>query len=277
MIQHLLNANNDITTISFDGKYPEEMSEQDLSITATEQQFRILHQFQAQFLLDSNGKIDNSTVKKLFNNASNGPTKLNLAVDVGEFGIVNLPVPLPGSSDVTVPLSLPPVPVKHPITEEASEPSPHNEEVNIASDGLSVSGYASARIGLKGQAGSYRLFGKDAPWIFSEIIIKIGSDRDVRIEVETSVTTVWKEDNIEADPDGGGTVSRSSNAPATTPGICPFNNLNIYDYRPSDLDAPSSEYIFSRRGLLEMEGNVECFVESSSGAWPEPPTKPITK
>jgi hypothetical protein len=277
MIQHLLNVNDDETSISVDKKYPVEMDFSEYLNAHTEEQYRILHSVQALFFLDDSGQIDSKTLIVYDHNAKNGPTKLNLDLQIGEFGTTP-PLTTPTIPPVPIPaMDVPPFSLTAPILQEPSEPSPYNEKLTVASDNLALSSYASARIGLKGQRGSYRLFGKDAPWIFSEIIFEVSDTREIELKVGTSVTTEWTETDQNAPADGGGVIGRAASAPATTPGLCPFNNLNIYDYRPSIIDEPTSDYVYVRRGILEMEGHVECFVESASGAWPEPPTTPSVK
>jgi hypothetical protein len=64
------------------------------------------------------------------------------------------------------------------------------------------------------------------------------------------------------------TLSRSPSAPASTPGIAIFNNLNVYTQSALD------EFVRLPDGLLQMEGHLKSFVESTSGAWPELPIVP---
>jgi hypothetical protein len=269
-------VNDDETSISVDKKYPVEMDFSEYLKAHTEEQYRILHSVQALFFLDDSGQIDPGTLTVYDHIAKNGPTKLNLDLQIGEFGTTpSLVTTIPPL--LIPPVGVPPFSLTASILQEPSEPSPHNKRLKVASDKLALSSYASARIGLKGQRGSYRLFGKDAPWIFSEIIFEVSDTREIALKVGTSVTTEWTETDPTAPADGGGVVGRAASAPATTPGLCPFNNLNIYDYRPSIIDEPTSDYVYVRRGILEMEGHVEGFVESASGAWPEPPTTPSVK
>jgi hypothetical protein len=67
------------------------------------------------------------------------------------------------------------------------------------------------------------------------------------------------------------TVERSSHAPPSTPGISIFNNLNLY--ARSEINC----FVRLNEGLLRMEGHLQSFVESGSGAWPEPPISPTVK
>ena len=129
-----------------------------------------------------------------------------------------------------------------------------------------MSGYATARIGLKGQQASYRQFGKDAPWIFSEIILQLDPQGEVQLMGRTSTTVQWNYGTSALTSEV--TVSRSPYAPASTPGISVFNNLNIYTRSSPD------EFKILRNGVLEMEGHLSGFVESTSGAWPEPSIAP---
>jgi hypothetical protein len=79
--------------------------------------------------------------------------------------------------------------------------------------------------------------------------------------------------DLVVDPDGTEivTVERSPHAPPSTPGISIFNNLNLY--ARSQID----RFVRLNGGLLEMNGHLESFVESGSGAWPEPAIPPTVK
>jgi hypothetical protein len=135
---------------------------------------------------------------------------------------------------------------------------------------MSLSGYAGARTGLKGQQSSYRQFGKDAPWIFSEIIFAIDNDGKVNLMDRTSTTVQW---NLVVNPDGSEIVSveRSSHAPPSTPGISIFNNLSLC------AQSEINRFVRLNGGLLEMKDHLKSFVESGSGAWSEPDITPTVK
>lgn len=66
-------------------------------------------------------------------------------------------------------------------------------------------------------------------------------------------------------------VERSPHAPPSTPGISIFNNLNLY------ARSEINRFVQLNGGLLRMEGHLQSFVESGSGAWPEPDIPPTVK
>jgi hypothetical protein len=109
------------------------------------------------------------------------------------------------------------------------------------------------------------MLGKDAPWIFSEVILQLDPQGKVKLMGRTSTTVQW-----ELDTSGPPVLirSRSPFAPASTSGIAIFNNLSIYTRSTPE------QFVRLPDGLLEMEGHLKSFVESASGAWPEPPIAP---
>ena len=255
MIQHLLNTNSDTP------KLPDRLRTTPLNsedrgsspVVFSYKQYRFYQRFQARFLVDAQGKIENPASRVFPHIADVGPTKLKGGFITGELGSVGgFPIPW---NDMLMDIST-----------EPAEASPHNGTINYSADGKSMSGYASARIGLKGQQASYRQFGKDAPWISSEVILQLDPQGEVQLMGRTSTTVQWKFDTSGTVP--AMTLSRSPAAPASTPGISIFNNLNIYTRSTPD------QFIRLPGGLLEMEGHLSSFVESASGAWPEPPIAP---
>ena len=268
--QHMLNTNPDTpivpsaispTTKDSSALVPP------LSKIFSDKQYRVFHEFQAKFLLTNQGKIEKSTFVPIHNRAAKGTTKLKvLGVNAGDWGTAygSIGVGLPPIS-----MPLPPFDIKS-FPDEDSETNRHNEIISHAAAGDEVSSFATARIGEKGRRVSYRQFGKDAPWIFSEIIFHVGSDWKVNLMGRTSTTVQW---DLVVNPDKSQivTVSRSPYASASTPGISIFNNLNLY--ARSQLDS----FILLKGGLLEMKGHLQSFVESGSGAWPELPIPPTVK
>lgn len=77
------------------------------------------------------------------------------------------------------------------------------------------------------------------------------SDGKVDTRLRASVDVGWKD---------GITVS----------GTKQFNNLNIY----KKVVITDGTMQYKRQGLLEMEGKLRPFVNSATGAWPEPPSEP---
>ena len=255
MIQHLLNTNSDTPVLpdTLTTSTAETPNGESLPEVFGSKQYRFLQRFQARFLVDAQGKIENPASREFPHIADIGPTKLKGGFLTGEIGAVSgFPIPW---KDMLINL-----------TTEPAEPSPHNGSINYSADGKSMSGYASARIGLKGQQASYRQFGKDAPWIFSEVILQLDPQGEVQLMGRTSTTVQWKFDTSLQTPKV--TVSRSPYAPASTPGISVFNNLNIYTR------SSIGEFQGLKNGVLKMDGHLSSFVESTSGAWPEPPIAP---
>lgn len=248
MIQHTLNVNSDYPVMPAKIFHSKPGHVEDINMIRFKEQYRVFHRYQGKFFLTNDGKIDGSRYEIVDNEAKAGKTKLNIHFDWAESaGIPRLiweiaDAPAGGYS----------------VTKEEAETNENNGNITHAPNGMAVSSYATARIGEKGRFASYRLFGKDAPWIFSEIIHEVQPDRQVKLKVRTSVTTEWDE--------ATGTVYRAPTAPATTPGARPFNNLNIYTRNLPDG--------YGRAIEIKMEGHVAPFVESASGAWPEPPIPP---
>jgi hypothetical protein len=268
--QHMLNTNPDTPKVPlaiYIKRSDAPSDDEAFAYIFTERQYRICHDFQAKFLLDDDGKIDQTTFEARHNRAANGTTKLKIGeVNAGDWGTVYTSMGV-GLPPLATPL--PPFDIK-PFPDEPSETNSHNGEVSHDSAGKEVSSFATARIGEKGRRVSYRQFGKDAPWIFSEIIFALDDDGKVNLLGRTSTTVQW---NLVVDSDGAEnvTVERSSNAPPSTPGISIFNNLNLY--ARSEID----RFVRLNGGLLEMEGHLQSFVESGSGAWPEPAIPPTVK
>ena len=104
-------------------------------------------------------------------------------------------------------------------------------------------------LGEKGRNVNWRLFGKDAPWIFSEIIHELKSDGSVEASHKLSVDITWKNGQKQGDT--------------------PFNNLNIYKRNIVFNQDGSIQANYDREDLLPMEGELKPFIDSASGQWPE--------
>jgi hypothetical protein len=261
--QHMLNTNPDTPDVPaeiFVKRSDAPSDDTAFAYVFTKQQYRICHDFQAKFLLDEDGQIDTASFKALHNRAVNGPTKMKIGeVKAGDWGSVFLSI---GVGMPLLAIPVPPADIK-PFPDEPSETNAHNGEISHDSAGKEVSSFATARIGEKGRRVSYRQFGKDAPWIFSEIIFKVSDDRKVSLLGRTSTTVQWNL-VVKSDKTEEITVGRSPHAPVSTPGIAIFNNLNVYTR------SEINRFVRLKDGLLAMEGHLQSFVESGSGAWPEP-------
>ena len=265
--QHMLNTNPDTPTVPAAIFTKAAAGNPTLAQVFADKQYRVFHEFQAKFLLTNQGKIEQSTFVPIHNRAAKGTTKLKVGeVNVGAWGTAHASI---GVGLPPIPVPLPPFDIK-PFPDEDSETNLHNEKIFHAAAGDEVSSFATARIGEKGRRVSYRQFGKDAPWIFSEIIFHVESDWKVNLMGRTSTTVQW-DLVISPDKSQSVTVSRSPYAPASTPGISIFNNLNVY--ARSQLD----RFILLENGLLEMKDHLQSFVESGNGAWPEPAIPPTVK
>ncbi|MBB5353873.1 pectin methylesterase-like acyl-CoA thioesterase [Haloferula luteola] len=248
MIQHTLNVNSDFPLLPDKMVLGRPGDPSDINEIRHQEQYRIFHRYQAKFFLSNDGKINGSRYEVVESEAIVGKTKLNLNFDWAENG----GIPRGIWEAVGAPEG------GHPFLKEAAETNENNENITHAPDGRSVSSFATGRIGEKGRFSSYRLFGKDAPWIFSEIIHEVQSDRQIKLKVRTSITSEWDE--------ATGVVYRAPTAPPTTTGNHPFNNLNIYTRNLPDG--------YGREIEIMMDGHLAPFVESTSGAWPEPPIPP---
>ena len=243
--QHMLNTNSDIPQVPAEIYVKRRQApsvESALSHILQSRQYRILHNFQAKFLIDETGRINKDTFEALHNRAVQGDTKLRIGeVNAGNWGQTVSPI---GITLPPVVVPLPPFDIK-PFPDEPSETNRHNKKISHDSAGKEVSSFATARIGENGRRVSYRQFGKDAPWIFSEIIFRVDDERRVKLLGRTSTTVQW---SLEVRPDRTEEVrvERSPFAPASTPGISIFNNLNIYSR--SEID----RFVRFNNGLLRM-------------------------
>jgi hypothetical protein len=203
-------------------------------------EFRIMHRYQAKFSVDNNGNVIGLPITVGEHVSDEGITK-------GGFGFVADQF-YPGSPAIE--------PVTFPFMESETNGWMKHEGHKAAK----LSGYCTARIGEKGRNVNWRLFGLDAPWIFSEIVHEVKPDRTVETTVRTSVDVSWKDGSI-------------------IQGATPFNNLSIYKAIPNQRQDGSFAVTYEREpdGLLEMEGKLERFINSVSGRWPEPDIPPSVR
>lgn len=227
MLQNMLNGSVDWPTA------PHQISGETLHTTVADEQYRILHHYQVKFSLTADGNIDESTCKTVRSNdlAAIGPTKINA---------LTIPANFMGWGNAALSYSADP------------QISLYNSQTN--SDLGHHSSYASGRIAGDGQNANWRVFGMDAPWIYSEIICQVNADRSVESSIKTSVDITWH-------PNRAQTGQRS------------FNNLNIFK---ATLDPIANQVNYVRQGeALSMDGQVQPFVQSvPHGTWPTPPTVP---
>jgi hypothetical protein len=204
------------------------------------EQYRVIHRYKSKFVVTSDGKIDSSKVLKINHVAEGGPTKMNFGIAAGEFS------PIWNNPAYTF-FSLP---------KQPSETNQYQGAHAVSQDGKKLSYYATGRVGAGGQNVNWRLMGKDAPWIFSEIIIELKPDRTVAAQIKASVDKSWNETT--------GAVA----------GETAFNNLNLYKGLVEQRIDGSFVVTFTRQELMPMEGELEPFINSASGQRPEPPIPP---
>ncbi len=221
------------------------------TITATQlpgivsaKQYRILHHYQIKFQIGEVGKINPASIIEIQHEANKGLTKIVGGV-LSDFRDAIQSAIGGGTVDWGPILQ---------IRTEEPEGSPNHDARSNSSDGKKQSNFASARIGEKGRNVNWRLFGKDAPWIFSEIIHELKSDGSVEASHKFSVDITWKNGEKQ--------------------GETPFNNLNIYKRKIVFNQDGSIKADYEREDLLPMEGELKPFVDSASGQWPEPPIPP---
>jgi len=219
--------------------------------------YRMYQHYQTRFCLTSAGKIDTATIHDIHNRGALGGTKINFQIPAGTFTVAGISNPQIGPP--------PPIPAQvNPVNGTGVVFGPLNINFSVASalqtsaDGTQHSSYISGRIGADGQNANWRLFGKDVPWIFSEIISQVASDHTVTGSIKMSVNQTWLTT---------GPVSGQHN----------FNNLNIYSTTSStDQNGTVSwNYTPQTGSPIKMNGQVEPFIDSvPAGTWPNAPPTP---
>lgn len=223
MVQELLNNSPDHPAV------PGIISAEELPALIRAKQFRILHRLQVKFTINEKGRIGWRDWRPVGGHlAEPGLTKASIKTP---FGFISAPDQLAPS---------PP------------EESPFNRRLVRSEDGMKISGYASARVGFEAQNPQWRLFGTQAPWIFSEIIFELDDKGSVSTLHRTSVRAEVRDNEVVL-------------------GSTAFNELSIFEL---ETDLGSNRNLYVRRALLPMEGNLKAFLDSAAGGWPEPPSKP---
>lgn len=216
--------------------------------------YRMYQHYQTRFCLTSAGKIDTATIHDIHNRGALGGTKINFQIAAGTFTVAGISNPQIGPP--------PPIPAEvNPVNGTSIPFGPLNINFSVASalqtsaDGTQHSAYISGRIGADGQDANWRLFGKDVPWIFSEIISQVASDHTVTGSIKLSVNQTWLTT---------GPVSGQHN----------FNNLNIYKAVQNPIDGTVS-YTPQAGSPISMDGQVQPFIDSvPAGTWPNAPPTP---
>lgn len=168
-MQHVFNVSPDAPLV------PQSFTPATFETLELDEQYRVIHRYMIRFLVTTDGKIDSGNITQVETVAKAGPTKMNFGIAAGEFE------PLWDNPPYTF-FSLPTQP---------SETNEHNAAQTVSGNGTKVSYYATGRVGSGGQNVNWRLVGKDAPWIFSEIIFELKSDRSVAAEIKTSGVLVF--------------------------------------------------------------------------------------
>jgi hypothetical protein len=127
--------------------------------------------------------------------------------------------------------------------------------VPITEDRTSAAGYVSGRVGIEGRVPTFALTGRDAPWIYCEIIASVGPDgRDTNSRIRLSNDTVW--------------------TPAGITGTSHFNEIRIYtrNYRDAFL-----RFKLVKDGYLPIQKQLAAFLQNGSATWPGPSPAPSIK
>lgn len=232
MVQTELNNAPDMPKVN------EQYRSSELDDLEKQKEYRIMQRDQVKFVL-KDGKIDKKSIKRVGKYfCEQGVTKAGFSLAADEL--------YPGSppfGPITVPFA---------TGETGKQWHQHK-----GSNDSQVSTYGLARIGSEGQNVNWRLFGRDVPWIYTEIISELGSTGAVKGKHRTSVDMVWDEDN------------------GVTDGQTPFNNLNIYR---AETDTEDHTVYYKQQDVLEMEGHVPDFVDSVPiGQYPAPEIPPSVR
>ncbi len=235
MVQHLFNISYDTAPL------PDTIDTEKLKLVQSEKSYRIFHKYQCKFEVEE-GKIRANSLRHIDPIGDPGTTKVSIGLDQGEL------LPYWDNPSFT-----------YPLFQDQPEENPESTvEGRVGMGGKATSSYFSLRVGAKGRNANWRLFGKDAPWIFSEIIAELVPDGSVVTRLRTSVDIHWQDGQVI-----DGTVT--------------FNNINIYERKPPEINGTSSVWDYVRRSTLTMEGQLEPFIMSASGNWPEPSLPPEIK
>jgi hypothetical protein len=241
MLQNGLNFSVDLASGA-----PSEIPANTLSSIKGQQQYRLFHHYQTRFCLTSFGTIDTTTLYDIHKDAQLGPTKINWQIAAGTYSVTILGTTF--SNPQIGPFTIP------------SEANQKNGSVQTSFDGTQRSSFASGRIGLEGQNANWRLFGKDVPWIFSEIFCEVASDHTVTSTIMLSVDKIWQPEPIGFLPDGHN-----------------FNNLSIYK-ATIDPRTGTLNYLPQPGSPISMNGQVEPFIDSIPyGKWPSLPPAPFVQ
>jgi len=229
MTQHVFNISYDRPSVQA------KFAEDEFIGIQQARQYRLLHRYQAKFEVQS-GLIKGESFIAIKPIGDQGTTKIYAGFEPGTIPFIDNP--------------------SYGITEEPFVNPLSNKEGKVSTDAKAISSYLSIRVGDDGRNANWRLFGKDVPWIFSEIIFEVTSEGSVNTRLRTSTDIKWKD----------GVVTSGTN---------PFNNLNIYK---RTIDTLTGQVNYERQGeVLGMDGHLESFLNSSSTAWPEPDLEPEIK
>ncbi|MGH7957177.1 MAG: hypothetical protein ACREH8_09205, partial [Opitutaceae bacterium] len=231
MMQEILNANSDTEVLG------ETLSNVDKTNLLAVQSYRMLCEYQAKYLVGTDGKMVRDTVTSigspttpggLAQLALGGPTKFTLPT--WAISVLNaVGVPNNGTQLVI-----------------ASLPNLHNGAQRVDRAGGRISLYNSGRINLEASYINWALFHRDVPWIFSEVIFGLDSaGRDRQNMVPMSVNRRWNK----AGPVGGSVH---------------FNEIVIYRRNNG-----SDQYLLDRRFSLGNGANMlQFFIDSVPyGQW----------
>jgi hypothetical protein len=124
-----------------------------------------------------------------------------------------------------------------------AEPGQYHGAQRLAGDGLSFSVMTAGRVSFEGNAANQKLFDRQAPFIFTELLFEMGADgTDSLSSIRLSVDKTWE--------DTGDDTS-------IVTGSCHFNEIRIYERDPTKI-----EPTYRQRQELLIAGQVRPFVMS---------------
>lgn len=230
MIQTMLDDYPDLVSL------PDTLQPADLDQLTAQRSYRMFSHTQFRYLLNAAGTIDPASVTPVLKAWDIGPTKFAQAPEA----LRNLDVTVRGTEfDLS----------------GNSQQSFITGEVGAGSGGLYMNAsntvfsfFMSGRVGIEGRVPNFALMGRDAPFIFAEVITAIGPDgRDTGSRIRLSVDQRWFPD---------GTVTGNNH----------FNEIRIFkrDYS----QAGYGQFVLARNGLLEIANQLPAFLASGSTTWP---------
>jgi hypothetical protein len=214
----------------------------DLVHLQTERSYRMFCHTLFRYRLTAQGAIDPASVTAVTKDWDIGPTKFAQAPEALRNLVVTVrgtEFDLSGNSEQSF---------------ISSETGPGSGGLYINANNTAFSLFISGRIGIEGRVPNFALFGRDAPYIFTEVITAMGPDgRDTGSRIRLSVDQRWFP---------SGTVTGNNH----------FNEIRIYK---RDFSAANyGKFVLVPGGWLEIKGQLPAFLASGSSTWPGPAVQP---